>query len=442
MYDIFYISNNITNTVELTKLKAKIPILKYATDFNSAQTKSMTEFFWVVWDDIIINDDFDFSYTPKSQCVHTFLNGKTRDGVFLVPSNGTYSKNEIECRFFINRLDVDIAASVPIPYDRFVVNTYKDYLYAVKNTKTNLFWITNDLTKDAYRIPSDFYISYHEKFSQTQHHLFFDSIDGSKIPNIWLINKDTTITYEDMSNDMLHDYETNYGLNPKRYDVVFISYHEPNAELNYKKLLKIVPDAKRVDGVTGIHQAHIAAALLCNTDMFWVVDGDAEIVDGFDFSYRVPKWDNDVVHVWRAQNPINELVYGYGGVKLFPRDLTINMDTSKPDMTTSISKKFKAIPEISNVTAFNTDPYNTWKSAFRECAKLSSKIIDRQNNEETSKRLNIWCTVGNDKKYGNYATAGARQGAVYGYANRDNMENIKLINNFEWLMEQFKNANI
>jgi phosphoribosylpyrophosphate synthetase len=36
---------------------------------------------------------------------------------------------------------------------------------------------------------------------------------------------------------------------------------------------------------------------------------------------------------------------------------------------------------VSNITAFNTDPYSTWKSAFRECVKLSSKIIDRQDFE-------------------------------------------------------------
>jgi hypothetical protein len=47
------------------------------------------------------------------------------------------------------------------------------------------------------------------------------------------------------------------------------------------------------------------------------------------------------VHVWLGQNPINDLVYGYGGVKLLPRTLTINMDTMSSDMTTSISKNFR-----------------------------------------------------------------------------------------------------
>lgn len=95
----------------------------------------------------------------------------------------------------------------------------------------------------------------------------------------------------------------------------------------------------------------------------------------------------DHVHVWRAKNPINDLVYGYGGIKLFPRLLTKNMDTTKPDMTTSISKHFIAINEVANTTRFNTSPFETWKGAFRECAKLSSKIIDRQKMTKQNKDL-------------------------------------------------------
>ena len=113
--------------------------------------------------------------------------------------------------------------------------------------------------------------------------------------------------------------------------------------------------------------------------MFWIVDADAVVMDDFNFDYVVPDHQLDHVHVWRSQNPINDLVYGYGGIKLFPRKLTINMDLSKPDMTTSITDKFKPVHEISNITAFNTSPFETWKSAFRECCKLSSKVIDRQN---------------------------------------------------------------
>ncbi len=43
------------------------------------------------------------------------------------------------------------------------------------------------------------------------------------------------------------------------YDCVFISYKETNKEENWKKLSSRFPMSKRVDGVQGIHQAHIVA---------------------------------------------------------------------------------------------------------------------------------------------------------------------------------------
>lgn len=218
------------------------------------------------------------------------------------------------------------------------------------------------------------------------------------------------------------------------YDIVFISYNEPNAETNWQDLKSRFPRAKRVDGVTGIHQAHIEAAKRCFTKMFWVVDADAQVVPDFNFSYKVGEYDLETVHVWRSINPINDLVYGYGGVKLLPRSLTLNMDVSKPDMTTSISQRFKAMPDVANVTAFNTDPFNTWRSAFRECAKLASKSIDRQVTEETQARLKTWCSVGADKSYGEYAIAGALAGRAFGESSPDS---IQKINDFEWLREQF-----
>ena len=63
------------------------------------------------------------------------------------------------------------------------------------------------------------------------------------------------------------------------YDMVMITYNEPNADENYQALLDRFPRAKRVDGVKGIHQAHIEAAKLCTTDLIWIVDGDAVIMD-------------------------------------------------------------------------------------------------------------------------------------------------------------------
>ena len=217
------------------------------------------------------------------------------------------------------------------------------------------------------------------------------------------------------------------------YDAVFISYNEPDADERYKRLLERYPNTKRIHGVKGIHQAHIAAAKKCSTKMFWVIDGDADLLPEFNLDHKVNEYDLDCVHVWRSRNPINNLIYGYGGVKLLPRRLTMKVDVNSTDMTTSISDRFKAMPFVSNVTNFNTDEFSTWKSAFRECAKLSSKVIDRQEEGETNERLKIWTTRAHGR-FCEYAIRGARAGMEFGLSSG---ADLRLINNFEWLQERF-----
>ena len=217
------------------------------------------------------------------------------------------------------------------------------------------------------------------------------------------------------------------------FDVVFISYKEKDCEKRFVKLKQQIPFIKRVHGVKGIHAAHKQAAKISDTSMFYVIDGDADLIDTFKFDENLCV-SYDTVYVWKSINPINNLVYGYGGLKLLPKKLVLDIDASKPDMTTSISKNFIPMDIISNITAFNTDPFNTWRSAFRECAKLASKTIERQDTDETDERLKTWTTVGHDRPFGEYALAGATAGMEFGLSRGSDL---RLINDFDWLKEKF-----
>jgi hypothetical protein len=225
------------------------------------------------------------------------------------------------------------------------------------------------------------------------------------------------------------------------YDIVFISFNEPDADSRYfkllKKALKLTNGIHRVHGVNGIHQAHIAAAKLVRTKMFWVVDADADVLPNFKFNIQLDSSEEDIVHVWRSINPINGLEYGYGGVKLLPTELTLSMDMTNPDMTTSISPRFKAMDVISNITAFNVDPLSTWRSAFRECAKLASRSINGQEDAETEYRLKVWTHTGGDKLFGEYAKGGASAGEWFGKTYKDNKEMLAKINDYTWLEYEF-----
>jgi len=267
--------------------------------------------------------------------------------------------------------------------------------------------------------------------------------------HVWTVDERLVNSYEEVWAAKIVPHESegvkvvgNIKCNlPEQLDVVFISYNEPNAEANWQKVLAKAPNAKRVNGVKGIVPAHKQAASIVTTDMFYVVDGDAELADYWDFKFQPNLFDRDCVHVWRSINPVNELKYGYGGVKLFPTKLVISADPNNTDMTTSLSDKFKLMPKISNTTAFNSDEFSTWRSAFRECAKLSGKVLKRQMVRETEKRLDIWCTLGADKSFGKYAIAGAIAGRKFGEENQGNDRILQKVNDYDWLKSKF-NENV
>jgi len=222
------------------------------------------------------------------------------------------------------------------------------------------------------------------------------------------------------------------------YDVFFISFDENNYEKNLRFLKEKRPDVKHVAGVTGIFAAHLAAAKLSATDFFWVVDADATIIDAFDFNYAVPEWDFDVVHIWKSLNPINGLEYGVGGVKLIPKNLILNADADTAiDVTTSIGAKIKVMNEISNINNSATSPFLAWRSAFRECVKLASGVIDRQNQEETTARLNSWVQQGGHRPLGEYVKGGASAGKWFGETYKDDKKMLAKINDYQWLALEF-----
>jgi len=345
MYDLFFVSDGDINESVWNNFKHRFPNaqkIENCSKFETVANKSLTKHFWVVWDNINLNDNFLLDYKiPKwdEKYIHVFRNGLYYDGVCLFPKNSKVLQREWDYRFFTNKKEIDVQASSPC-----------------------------------------------------------------------------------------------------RYDVAFISYKETFAEQNYNKLLKKAPNAVWVKDVKGIHQAHITAAKECKTEMFYIVDADAEVMDDFNFDMQIPYYDfnaRKTVYVWRSKNPVNDLEYGYGGVKLFPRQMTIDMDISKPDMTTSISNSFKAMDTVANSTVINTDPFTAWKSAFRECVKLASKVIDRQDNTETEERLNVWCTKGKDAEYGEYVIRGAIEGRKFGVENSNKLDQLMLINDFNWLKERF-----
>jgi hypothetical protein len=190
-----------------------------------------------------------------------------------------------------------------------------------------------------------------------------------------------------------------------------------------------------VKDVEGIFTAHKQASTLVDTSMFWVVDGDAEVMADFDFSYIPDVYDQDVTHVWNSANPITGDTYGYGGVKLFNTNQIRGATTWGIDFTTGLSKRFKVMPQVACTTKFNTDAYSTWRSAFRECVKLATSV-----DPDAQQRLGAWLNSSTGD-YWAQAKAGAEQGNDYAGRNRGNITALELINDYDWLKEYYDGNN-
>ncbi len=217
----------------------------------------------------------------------------------------------------------------------------------------------------------------------------------------------------------------------KPYEIVFLSYNEPGSTTAYERLTARF-DAYHVKDVKGIFNAHKTASYLVSSDMFWVVDADADISEDFDFSYIPDVYDEEVVHVWASKNPVTGEEYGYGGVKLFNTNQVRNATTWGLDFTTGLSKRFKAMPQISCTTRFNTDAYSTWRSAFRECVKLTLS-----DDVDSDTRLNSWL---NPQIYADYvddAIRGAKEGKAFALDNKNNLTELNKINDYDWLRDRY-----
>lgn len=214
-----------------------------------------------------------------------------------------------------------------------------------------------------------------------------------------------------------------------KYDVVFLSFNEPDANENFKRLSEVVSHGglSRVRNIAGIPEAHMKAAKNSGTDWFYVVDADNWVLD-FKFDFEPPDVNTKSTFVWYARNASNGLEYGYGGIKLFNRRELLNRLENYvilDDMTTSLFDDLYIMEEVASETRFATSSFTAWCGAFRECVKLSAK-----DDDVSRERLNIWTTVA-EGPYKEYVISGAQAGATI------QLDDVSRINNYKWLQEIF-----
>jgi hypothetical protein len=221
-------------------------------------------------------------------------------------------------------------------------------------------------------------------------------------------------------------------------DIFFVSSREPHAERNWARLLSIAPRARRISDQPNIHAAYVACAAASRTPHCFMVDGDNWLLDGFAFELDFEPNPRGVA-VWRARNPVNGLIYGHGGIKLLPAAFILTTTgAGEIDIGSGIAAEYRSVHVLASEHRFNTSPFHTWRTAFREAVKLSAGLIPHADPAVLKARLATWCAdaaVHPAPAYEDLCAAGAREGRSYGHRYVKQTIALDRINDFAWLRE-------
>lgn len=234
------------------------------------------------------------------------------------------------------------------------------------------------------------------------------------------------------------------------FDMVYISYDEPNAEKHWADLRRKAPWAIRVHGVKGFDAAHKAAADAATTSHFITVDADNLVEQSFIESEIDDKLIQDGnVLSFASKNNINGLVYGNGGLKIWPKKYVDNMEFHESEegegsVDFCWADEYKQKNILSSENFQNGSAYQSFRAGFREGVKMSLDRGDRVLPEDFLRimvpdnltRLKIWCTVGRDVEFGDWAVYGARLGAYKTICTDWDFTEIR---DYDWFAEYWDN---
>ena len=251
----------------------------------------------------------------------------------------------------------------------------------------------------------------------------------------------TCIVPRDVKEDLqtqLYDYpyieKDGHMLEGEQPDIVFISNGEPMAEANWLTLARRFPWAKRSDGVLGREAAYKAAAGLSSTPWFYAVFAKTEVLPDFKFDYLPDYFQEPKHYIFHSRNPLNGLEYGAMNINLYNKKLVLETD---PGLDFTLSKAHEVVPICASISRFNTDPWITWRSAFRETMKLQREVV-LGAGLEIQHRLETWCTVANGEN-AEYCIQGALDGVEYHDSVGGDYEALKLSFDWAWCKEYYYN---
>jgi hypothetical protein len=207
----------------------------------------------------------------------------------------------------------------------------------------------------------------------------------------------------------------------KPQDIVFISYDEKDADLNYELLKKRFPHATRIHGIEGLVNAKKIAADRCKTPWFYAVFAKTKIADSFNFDFNPNYLETPGNYIFQAYNPVTDNTYGHGAVVMYHCKTVSEATTWGYDFTTSFP--FTHIPLLSCYNSVQNE-WEAWRTSFREVLKLRE-----MNTVESRFRLHCWLTVSNSE-LGKWSMLGAQDAMQYNGS-------LDQANDWKWLNDYF-----
>ena len=219
-------------------------------------------------------------------------------------------------------------------------------------------------------------------------------------------------------------------------DVVFISYDEPDADRNWEILKSRCPRAQRVHGVAGMELALEAAADVSATPWYYAVFAKTRLYEQFDFSFVPDLMQQPKHYIFNARNTVNGLEYGHMGVILYNCKGIRTVNQSQDwGLDYTLSFPHEAVPILSCYGEFDQSPYHTWRTAFRETAKLAY-FESQQPSVEGAYRLRTWLSRAQGP-YADWCLQGARDGQEFFASTDGSLATLKNSFRWEWLREYF-----
>jgi hypothetical protein len=293
------------------------------------------------------------------------------------------------------------------------------------------------------------------EFKEPVVHLYRDDLaDNIPAVNLWQASTRTIVSLsEDNSQAVVPRDAKNYlrtqaydypyidksrrkSIASELQDIIFISYDEPDAEGNWQILSDRFPRAKRVDGVAGMEQALEAAANASTTPWYFAVFAKTQLYDAFDFTFVPDYFQQPKHYIFNSLNTVNGLEYGHMGIVMYncAGIRTINQ-SGEFGLDYTMSFPNETIPVLSCIGAFDSTPYHTWRTAFREAGKLAY-FESVKPTVDGAYRLDIWSTQATGP-YADWCLKGARDGVEFVKDSDYKLDTIKQAFRWVWLRDYF-----